>query len=86
MNSEGPIAARTEAFPRRVVFVGTTNEADFIRERTSGARRFLPVLCGIERTESSVFDESFPAAVHQAGQRPHVDEDGMIPILDRPNA
>lgn len=62
----GAYCRRTEAFPRRVVFVGTTNEADFIRERTSGARRFLPVLCGIERTESSVFDESFPAAVHQA--------------------
>lgn len=62
----GAYCRRTEAFPRRVVFVGTTNEADFIRERTSGARRFLPVLCGIERTENSVFDEDFPAAVRQA--------------------
>lgn len=62
----GAYCRRTEAFPRRVVFVGTTNEADFIRERSSGARRFLPLLCGIERTEKSVFDEDFPAAIRQA--------------------
>lgn len=62
----GAYCRRTEAFPRRVIFIGTTNEADFIRERTSGARRFLPVLCGIERAEKSVFDGSFPEAVRQA--------------------
>lgn len=62
----GAYCRRTEVFPRRVVFIGTTNEADFIRERTGGARRFLPVLCGIERAEKTVFDEKFPAAIRQA--------------------
>lgn len=51
----GAYCRRTASFPRRVVYVGTTNEVDFIREKTSGARRFLPILCGVAEPKKSIF-------------------------------
>ena len=51
----GAYCRRTASHPRRVVYIGTTNETDFIRERTSGARRFLPLLCGTNELTKSVF-------------------------------
>lgn len=51
----GAYCRRTASHPRRVVYVGTTNEVDFIRERTSGARRFLPILCGVTEPAKTAF-------------------------------
>ena len=48
-------ARRTASHPRRVVYIGTTNEAGFIRERTSGARRFLPILCSVVEPTKDLF-------------------------------
>lgn len=57
---------RSTDFPRRSVFIATTNTVGFISEKSSGARRFLPVLCGSIRPERSVFSCEFAEDAQQA--------------------
>lgn len=57
---------RSTDFPRRSVFVGTTNTIGFIAEKSSGARRFLPVLCGVTPSDKSVHSDEFAHDVRQA--------------------
>ena len=51
-----PYGRRTERFPRRCVFFGTSNDSEYLRDHTGG-RRFLPVDVGIQKVKKSVFND-----------------------------
>ena len=51
-----PYERRTEQRKRCCIFIGTTNNYQFLTDRT-GNRRFLPVLCNADRIQKSLFDD-----------------------------
>lgn len=58
-----PFGKRTKAYPRRCVFFGTTNDNEFLKDRT-GNRRFWPVDVGIKPAVKSVWN-TLPVEVDQ---------------------
>lgn len=51
-----PFGRRTKAFPRRCVFFGTTNDSEYLKDRT-GNRRFWPIDVGEHVPVKSVFNQ-----------------------------
>jgi predicted P-loop ATPase len=51
-----PFGKRTNPYPRRCIFFGTTNDSEFLKDRT-GNRRFWPVDTGVVKASKSVFED-----------------------------
>lgn len=51
-----PYGRRTAAFPRACIIVGTTNDTEFLKDRT-GNRRFWPVDLGVRPASKNVFTQ-----------------------------
>ncbi len=60
-----PYARHVESRPRRFVLVGTTNVREFLTDLT-GNRRFLPIKCGEQKPEMSLFSAEADCCFRQA--------------------
>lgn len=77
---------QVSAFPRQCIFIGTTNDHDFLKDRT-GNRRFWPVVVGEDRRNKGlakeltkeVIDQIWAEAVanYKDGEKLYLEEDDM---------
>lgn len=74
-------ARRTRDFPRQCVFIGSTNEQEYLPDRT-GNRRFWPVRCGrvdiagIQRDRDQLWAEA--VARFESGEAWHTDSTELV--------
>lgn len=59
-----PYAKRTVEHPRHCVFFGTTNESEFLKDKT-GNRRYWPVECMVQKPTKNIFKELTDTEVDQ---------------------
>lgn len=83
-----PYARRTGQVPRQCVFIGTTNESEYLRDRT-GNRRFWPVRCteidtaGLARDREHLWAEAL--AAFDAGEQWHLSR-AVVDLAEREQA
>jgi putative DNA primase/helicase len=84
-----PYARRTAQFPRQTVFIGTTNESEYLRDRT-GNRRYWPVKCSRIDIPALArdLDQLWAEAVHEfrSGTQWHLSEYEMRLATDEQRA
>lgn len=68
--------------PRKCVFIGTTNQSDYLKDAT-GERRFYPIKCGVNKAKLDVWhpDENFILQVLAEGK--YWFDNGELLYLDK---